>query len=343
MNKTATKIFTITAASMLVACTGVLVGAENETDVRIIDLKMNAYPIGWIDNQTILVREYSGEVVNNQRIFRLAAWNYRNGERTVYGRADQQICYSDGYISYINADGPTGDVYAVYGQVGKETVRKIERDGHFGFERGPSGSCRPYSERPGRPQWLDKQTFFWHLWPPLGLINCRADWKYGRDEYVKARFHTPDDPVGVGLPFSCYDVSDGLKYYAFKGAYFALEHDYRHPWPKERDRRVFWLFPDGHVETIVLPYSDSIREQGIPTARGLVAFARTGKQRDDYRVYLVTPKSVKLILRGYAVGVTSPDGCRVAMIHDPEYDARIEHRRTRTEVTLKVLELCEAK
>jgi hypothetical protein len=344
MNKTAIQILTITATLMLVACTGVRVGAENETDARIIDLKITASPIAWTDNETVLLREGTGEVVNGQRRYHLVTLNYRTGARRVYGRADQQICYSDdGYISYINADGPTGDVYAVYGQLGKETIRKIERDGRFNFERGPMGSCRPYTEIPPKPDWLDKKILSWRLWPPAGFIDCQAADASAFERYIKARFHKPDDAKGVPLPFSCYEIFGGLKYYAFKGAYFALEHDFRWPWPKERDRRVFWLYPDGRVEITVLPYSNAIRETGIPTARGLIAFARPTKRGEDYWIYLVTPEAFKVVLRGAGSGVTSPDGCKVAMLHDPEFDARVDKRRVTTKVTLKVLELCEGK
>jgi hypothetical protein len=164
-----------------------------------------------------------------------------------------------------------------------------------------------------------------------------------RTQYVKARFHKPDDETGVDLPFSCYEVFRGLQYYPFKGAYFALEFDFRHPWPEDRNRRAFWLYPDGRVDTVVLPYSTAIRESGIPTARGVVAFARPSKRGDDYWIYLVTPESSKRILRGNASGVTSPDGCRVAMLHDPEFDARVDGRSVTSPVTLKVLDLCANK
>jgi hypothetical protein len=344
MNKTAIKILTIAAALTLVACTGVRVGAENQTDARIIDLKITASPIAWIDNETVLLIEESSERVDKHYRYHLVALNYRTGARRVYGRADQQICYSaDGYISYINSDGPTGDIYAVYGPLGKETIHKFDRSEGFSFDRGPTGSCRPYPERPTRPAWLDKKTHFWPLWPLAGFIDCQAADVTARERYINARFHKPDDPKGVPLPFSCYQVFGGLKYYAFKGAYFAFEHDFRHPWPRERDRRVFWLYPDGRVETLVLPFSNAIRENGIPTARGLIAFARPTKRGDDYWIYLVTPEASKVVLRGAGSGVTSPDGCKVAMLHDPEFDARVDKRRVTTEVTLKVLELCEGK
>jgi hypothetical protein len=132
-----------------------------------------------------------------------------------------------------------------------------------------------------------------------------------------------------------------MRYHVFKGAYFALEFDFRSPWPAGRERRAFWLYPTGRVETIVLPYSAAIRESAIPTARGIVAFAHPETRNDDYWVYLVTPNSAKRIVRGSASGMTSPDGCKVAMQHDPDFDARVEGRSVKAAVTLKVLELCK--
>lgn len=347
MNHTAVKNLTIGATLVLVACAGVQVGAQNETDVRIIDLKRDGVPVAWIDNETLLLYEGTGERVKRKSgyvrgVNRLVSLNYRSGELHVYGQTDSEICYADGYVSYIREDIPTGDSFAVYGQLGKETITKIAPSVGRYFDNGPTGSCRPFSERFDRPQWLDQKSHFWRLWPHAGLIDCRSGLPSVSDKYVKARFHKANDREGTELTFSCYEVLPGMKYYPFKDAYFALEHDFRWPWPKERDRRVFWLYPDGRVETTVLPYSNAIRETGIPTARGLVTFARPTERGEDYWIYLVTPNAAKVIMRGHAsTGVTSPNGCRVAMLHDPDYEARLDHRRVTTKVTLKVLELCQ--
>jgi len=132
----------------------------------------------------------------------------------------------------------------------------------------------------------------------------------------------------------------GLRFYPFKNAYFALEFDFRSPWPEGRDRRAFWLYPDGRVEIQVLKYSTAVREIGVPTAKGIVTFAQPSKIDDDYWIYLVTPAESKRILRGYATGVTSPDGCKVAISHDADFKIRGQTRGPTAPVTLKVLELC---
>jgi hypothetical protein len=339
----------ILGAFAISACASIDVGAENETDIRIIDLKTSAAgPFGWVDNETFVIMANTGERYTRKdgaevRVARVMTHNYRTGERKVFGRVSSGLCYaSDGYVSYIFADDAAGELWASYGELGKETTRKI-KPGEINFDRGPEGSCRPWSERPANPPWVKEKTAIWHLWPRLGLINCQGPTASVRTQYIKARFHKPGDEAGVELPFSCYEVFGGLRYYAFKGAYLALEFDFRSPWPEGRDRRAFWLYPDGRVETVSFPYSQAIRARAIPTARGFVAFARPADREDDYGIYLITPQSTKRIARGNAAGVTSPDGCKVAMLHDPDFKARARTGGVATPVTLKVLDLCEAK
>lgn len=338
----------ILGAFAISACASIDVGAENETDIRIIDLKTSAAgPFGWVDNETFVImantdERYIRKDGQEVRVARVMTHNYRTGERKVFGKVSSQLCYSDGYVSYAFLDRATEELWVSYGKLGEETTHKI-KPGEMNFDRGPEGSCRPWSERPLNPPWAKPKTAIWHLWPRLGLINCQAPTASVRTKYIKARFHKPDDDAGIELPFSCYEVFGGLRYYPFKGAYFALEFDFRSPWPEGRDRRAFWLYPDGRVETLSFPYSQAIRASAIPTARGFVASARPANREDDYGIYLITPESTKRIARGNGAGVTSPDGCKVAMLHDPDFKARARTRGATTPVTLKVLDLCEAK
>lgn len=339
----------ILGAFAMSACASIDVGAENETDIRVIDLKTSAAgPFGWVDNETFVIMANTGERYTRKdgaevRVARVMTHNYRTGERKVFGKVSSGLCYAtDGYVSYIFADDATGELWASYGQLGKETTRKI-KPGEMNFDRGPEGSCRPWAERPANPAWAKEKTAIWHLWPRLGIINCQTPTASVRTRHIKARFHKPGDEAGVELPFSCYEVFGGLRYYGFKGAYLALEFDFRSPWPHGRDRRAFWLYPDGRVETVSFPYSQAIRARAIPTARGFVAFARPGDPEDDYGIYFITPESTRRIARGNAAGVTSPDGCKVAILHDPDFKARARTRPVATPVTLKVLDLCDAK
>jgi len=326
----------------LVGCTSL--GGENQTDVRVVDLKLRLSPIGWKDNETIVVigdngERYSAKDGALQTVLRIMTVNYKTQQREVFGKVGGEYCFSDGYAMYVFPDRATDELWVSFGELGKETLRRI-KPGELNFDDGPTGSCRPRDERPPRPQWLDADTRIWSLWPRLGLIDCRSKSVNVRTRDIKARFHAPEDKEGVDLPFSCYEIFRGLRYYPFKGAYFSLEFDFRSPWPAGKERRAFWLYPDGKVETIVFPYSTAIRAQAVPSVRGLVAFADPTTKDGDYGVYLATAQSTKRILRGHASGITSPDGCKVAILHDPDFAARLDRRPVTSAVSLKVLELC---
>jgi hypothetical protein len=342
------RFFVLFAALAISSCGSIHVGAENETDIRVIDLKIPAAgPFGWIDNETFVVMTHTGERYTRKDgadvlVARVTTLNYRTGERKLYGKVSSELCFADGYISYAFLDRATDDLWMSYGELGKETVRKV-KPGEMAFDRGPRGSCRPWNERPRNPPWATEKKAIWHLSPPMGFLNCDVPAATLSTKHVKARFHKPNDEIGVELPFSCYEASRSLRYYPFKGAYFVLEFDFRSPWPEGRDRSVFWLYPDGRVEAQVLPYSQAIRSDAIPTARGLIAFSRPANRDDDYWIYLVTPQTTERVLRGSAAGVTSPDGCKVAMLHDADFKARVRTRGVDTPVTLKILELCEKK
>jgi len=329
------------------ACTSHGIRGAPEADLRIIDLKITAAPIAWVDSETILLRFNSGETVQRKdggtsMVFRLMTLNHRTGDRRIYGRADSAICYSDGYISYIYEDETTGEIVALHGELGRENVFRAE-PGKLLFDRGPTGSCRPLRERPALPDWAQDKTATIRLWPPVGVIACNVRSYSLETKDVPASFHKGGDTKGIELPFSCFDVRRGLKYYEFKQAYFTPQIDLVTPWPIGKNRKAYWLFPNGDVQTLKLPYSSAIRENMIPTVRGIVAFSRPVSKSEEYGVYLVTPEGTKHILRGHGSGITSPDGCKVALLHDQEYDARVDGRRVSSSPTLKILDFCSGK
>jgi hypothetical protein len=315
-----------------------------------IDLPVFGGPIAWMDNERILLRVDAGRRIDvpdggQYATFDLISYNYKTGDRHNYGRVGQQICYADGYISHTRLDDEDNNVViAVYGELGKESTRRVRR-GEMLFEGGASGSCRPLSDLPKRPSWVSEKTTIWFLWPRLGFIDCRTNFVSPLAKHVKARFHRFDDSVGVALPYSCYQVRSygTLRYYPYKNAYFSFEHDFNTPWPKGRDRRAFWLYPDGHVETLTFPYSQAIRHTATPVADGILAFAEPANRKDDYWVYYLTPRSSKQLFRGNAAGITSPDGCKVAMVIDPDFKAKAWSRDIETPVALKILDFCSGK
>jgi hypothetical protein len=320
-------------------------GAE---DIKVIDSPIVAYPIAWMDDERILMRKDTGETSarpNGARIalFHWVSYNYKTGEIQDHGPVGTKPCYTSGYVSHFMHDDVDDEhLIAVYGELGKETRRRV-KPGELWFEGGARGSCRPVSEGPTRPSWARADSAIWFLWPRLGVIDCQTRQVSPLANHIKARFHRLGAEQGVELPFSCEEVSgyDRLRYYPFKGAYFAIEYDYRHPWPENRNRRAFWLYPDGHVETLTFPYSQAIRNYAIPVHDGILAFSRPANRKDDYWVYYLTPNSTKRLYRGNATGITSPDGCKVAMLLDPDFKAKVRSRDVKTPVQLKVLDFCD--
>jgi hypothetical protein len=334
------------SAFALLSCASLERGDAN--GVKSIELPVVGNPIAWIDNETLLLYVKTPEVVTRfdgtrARVFHLISYNLISGERRDYGRAGSQICYADGYISYLMAaDDEDAHFIAVFGELGKETKRRVKR-GELAFDRGAMGSCRPWSERPTRPSWAHKDTTIWYLWPRLGMVDCRTRAVNVYSRHIKARYYGANDAIGVDLPFSCYEVFGGLQYYPFKGAYFALEWDYRNPWPQGQSRRAFWLYPDGRVETLTFPYSDAIRQTAIPVVGGVLAFSHPDGELKDYWVYLLTPHSNTRVDRGYASGVTSPDGCKVAVLITPDFKKRVTNRNVDTPTYSRVLDFCRGR
>ena len=318
--------------------------------IKVTDLPVVSYPFAWMDNERILMRIKSGSKTDARgegryATFDLVSYNYKTGERHNYGRVGQQICYADGYISHTRADDDDDEVIiAVYGKLGKETTRRVRR-GEMSFQRGARGSCRPWSKAPQRPSWVNADTTIWRLWPRLGFIDCRTDFVSPLAKDVRARFYGMTDKVGVELPFSCYSVSGygSLRYYPFNKAYFAFEFDYRHPWPEGKDRKAYWLYPNGRVEILTFPYSTAIRDTAVPVVGGFLAFSRSYGRNDDYWVYFLTPNSQTRLYRGNALGITSPDGCKVAMLIDPDFMVKARSRKAKTPVSLKVLDFCQSR
>jgi hypothetical protein len=136
-----------TTTLMLAACAGAGAGAENETDVRVIDLKLGVNPIGWRDNETIVIvgdigERYARKDGAIESVLRVMTINYKTGHRQVFGKAGGEFCYADGYISYSFMDRATDELWVTYGELGKETTRKVKA-GEFNFDRGPGAVHGP--------------------------------------------------------------------------------------------------------------------------------------------------------------------------------------------------------
>ena len=330
----------------LAACAAINPLAENQTDVRVVDTKLPLHPMGWLDEETVVAIGESGEIATErnrtaQRVLKVMTLNYRTGAREEFGKFSSGFCFVDGYLSYFHLDPFTKQLSLSYGELGKETTITVQ-PGEISTDRGRSGSCRPWNELAPLPEWT-RTTETIRLWPRVGIISCNVRSYSFQNRHVPASFHTLSGARVAQLPFSCFDVRWGFQYYSFKKAYFSAEQDLISPWPQGRDRKVFWLYASGAVETVALSYSPYIRNTLIPTARGIVAITEPASGDANLGVYLVSSAGARRILRGYAGGVLSPSGCRLAVLHDPDFLARLEKRQTSATPALKILELCIGK
>ena len=101
--------------------------------IKVTNLPVVSYPIAWMDNERLLMSERIGEIVirpdGGRRFqYQLISYNYKTGERRNYGHVGARPCYADGYISYYLEDTTDNNhVIAVYGPLGKETRRRVEK------------------------------------------------------------------------------------------------------------------------------------------------------------------------------------------------------------------------
>jgi hypothetical protein len=335
----------VAGIAFLLSCSFAVMGmgSKEANGPHVTELPIRGGPIGWHDNESIVVHAHLGDKQTRsdgvvEEVGRIATYNYKTGEQRVFGKATSGQCYSDGYISYIFLDKMTDELWASYGPLGNEVTRKIKR-GEMSFDRGTQyQTCRPSSERLPPPEWARGKYYVWNLRADHGVLSCATLDYY--EQTVKARFHRRDDSIGVELPFTCYDVRRGFMYYPFKNAYFAQEFAPVIPWPQGRDRKAYWLYPDGRVETIVFPYSTAIRGEMLPTAKGILALSVPESRAEDYRIHFIAPEGTKELYRGYGFGVGSPDGCKVAMILDEDYTARVRTSGVKTPVKFIVVDFC---
>jgi hypothetical protein len=318
-------------------------GTKAPDDPYVIEIQARAAPMGWLDNETIVVFAYLGDKQTRrdgvvEEVGRIASYKYRTGEMRAFGKASSGTCYSDGYASYIFLDKVTDELWASYGFLGSEITKKV-KPGEIHFNRGGYyKTCRQITDRKPMPSWAEGKYFVWALRDEHGVFNCGSS--NFHEKRVNARMHRWDDPVGVELPFTCYSVRRGFVYYPFKGAYFTQEIGPVIPWPVGRDRKAFWMYPDGKVETLVFPYSTAIRGDMLPTVKGIVAFSSPESLSEEHRIHLITPSGMRELYGGHGGGSVSPDGCKLAMIHDEDYSARLRSSRSTKPNTFKVLDFC---
>jgi hypothetical protein len=279
-------------------------------------------------------------------INRVSVWNIRTNQVTRFGELAGSLCYHEGYIVFWERDVPTNRLWINYGKLG-ETTRQ---------ERGPAQgefdpvTCRPIKDLPPRPEWTQGLAIRWLRSDHGFLVLGAADPK-------EAMKNTPIQFCSNAERASCVELpikqreSRGFEWVPFKKAYFVVGHyfqvDSRHPrggfnrspWPLGAPLPAWWLYPDGRVEQLLLPPGRWLEYFVYPSSVGFLTVG-AGPSAFEQSLYLIQDdKGVSIVHGLIQTPAVSPDGCRIAINHDPQ--PLKTNARNNSHVTLKIIELCQ--
>lgn len=302
--------------------------------VQVIELGLEADRSGvyWISAEEVLFLGPTGEfATSGKRVNRVSTWNIRTKEVKRFETGDGGLCYDDGRIAYWERDFSPSREWMNIGRFGEE-LKRIQRTSRF-----DPMTCLPYDELPSLPEWT-KERWIMRLRPEHGFVDLGP---HSEMKNTPIRLFRPGSETSVELPIGRREfVQARVRYFPFRGAYF-FESEYfvsnpRHPdggsnlwpWPQGLARPAWWLYPDGRVEEITIPYAIWMRREIIPTKPGLLArdstfFTITGKKPFD-GIYLIDGKGggSRLIRGVFEANAVSADGCRFAITRQPEPGVR---------------------
>lgn len=302
----------------------------------------------WLDNERVLFlgSEYGKPVAQEHQA--LLAWDTTKRSITMLKQNISWLCYRNGVVLLSQKiDNPAGGPWK------------------YRFFRGPLGEEQPY-EQDARdlPDPLNCRAVKINAGQERGhsgryLIEGHGYLDLG-DKHASSRMNPPvmffkkSDSEGVALPFGVRQI-ERLDYYDFKKAYFlyggffnATTGVVSTPWPKTMPHPTWWLTTEGSVIEVMIPsgvWNLGGSVQFTPSQQGvLVTYHGGTKSNHDpgkQGIYLVQEdRKIQKIITGFAIRVgVSPDGCKIAFSHAPNYEAdrrpNIKNRRT-----LKMIDLC---
>jgi hypothetical protein len=301
---------------------------------------------GWLDNDKVVfyselgAKAHEGPSIldGGYYVWDIAAGKL-NKDPSLEGAA--KLCVQGDYVTFLRKAPTDEKKWLVVTRVkGLETVTPLVNAEWFN-----RFSCRYYEQK---PQW-DRG----HASLPLLEEHGSLFFKDSR-ENNPIMFFSPTSEKGVPLPIGTRQVWHNLVQYApFKNAYLLYpiayidpgtgKEDPIGPWPKGKPVPMWWLTPDGKVTTEHIPYMPFMRggSRGFyPTRAGI--FITSHKTDDlgkpgDAGGYLAQASSVEKLITGLLENVSvSPDGCKVAFLHDPYTTEPVSER-----VKVKVVSLCQ--
>ena len=261
-----------------------------------------------------------------------------------------RLCVHGDYVTFLRKS-PNDDKrpLLVTRDKGQETVTRL-----VNIEWFNRFNCRYYDEK---PDWIIQNHETLPLLDGHGFLDWIPTEGPGSDRNKPIRFHRTNASEWISLPIGKRQVwRVDVTYASFKDAYFLYPITYIDtntgkeepigPWPKGKSVSVWWLTSDGTVTSETIPYMEFMRggSRGFfPTRKGIFIYSHkadgAGKP-GDAGGYLAQDNRVTKLITGLLEGVSiSPDGCRVAFVHDP-YDT-IYGKDRLDRVTVKAINLCE--
>lgn len=112
-------------------------------------------------------------------------------------------------------------------------------------------------------------------------------------------------------------------------------------WPEGKSIPIWWLTPDGRVTEELIPYhpmASSSHRAFLPVKRGVFIYTQDiglGTNIGRSGGYLARAGTVNKLIAGLLhKPVVSPDGCHIALVHEPQFPMDPVHG------AMKVIDLC---
>lgn len=299
--------------------------------------------IYWMDNERVIFVSYGPKpktVEEKQRIKPdIFIWDTRANKVTGYRAGANTLCYYDGYIRYADHElrpvpGTEFFVPRIYaGPLGKERIvnaEVFEKGGRDG-ERDSNSQENPYTcryvERP--------RAMAGKIWMPLleqhGALDLEAVTVPGVPEMEQPIiYHRASDGEAIALDLKRRDVGAFRYYIAYRDAYFFRENVDGTKFKTIDCIRYWWISGDGKIERgcqSILPFKKWKGGAGglYPTRQGMILAA--GKLEDydagTAALYLMNEDHAQRVITGGIEHPSlSPDGCKLAFVHVPFYEAK---------------------
>jgi hypothetical protein len=257
----------------------------------------------------------------------LTTWNLRTKETKRFNEVDAGLCYYNGNIAFREIDNALMKQWTSIGRFPGETKR-LE-----GAVRIDPMSCLPIEALPQLPAWTKTRSIM-RLRPQHGFLDLGPQGEEKNSPIYLIR-NEHDKPIELSIRRREF-LSTTVRYYDHKNAYFFPGHFFRpdalspnggygiSPWPDGIARPAKWLYPDGNVEEVVVPYAKWARRTLVPTRAGILAldstfFTVTGETPWDGAYLLEKNVWRSRFSRGlFEDHALSADGCKLAVRRQPE-------------------------